>query len=188
MEEPRQWFVIFGKQNSIIFTAARVNHSLDEMSLSRFRYLKALWHILINCNISYDKLVFKTSIRIKPNMPVYISAALDNRRWLFFGCKHPALRKPNETDAFCWRDGKTSGRLPNRVSFEEPLEDVTVLPRKNNVTCQSGKRRREELSCEVTSNRNTVKNVCSPDIVKGDDFIVNWREDGCVRKKLGLIL
>lgn len=40
----------------------------------------------------------------------------------------------------------------------------------------------DESSREVTSNSSCVRNVCGPDIVKGNYFLVKWREEGCVKR------
>lgn len=65
-----------------------------------------------------------------------------------------------------------------RLGSEEASEDVTALCWKNNAACHRGKQRREESSCEATSYRSGVKNVRRPDIIKGNDFLMNWQEDG----------
>lgn len=88
-----------------------------------------------------------------------------------------------ESDIFCWRDGKHWG--VSQIWFwaaRNCRRTWQLLCWKNNVTCQRGKQWCEESSCVVTSNSNSVKNVCGPDIIKGNDFLINWHEDGCIKR------
>lgn len=78
---------------------------------------------------------------------------------------------------------KTSGRLPDLVwvpgDCRRPWQSCVG---RIMWVVKAGKQRREQSSCEVTSNSNGVKNVCRPDIIKGDDFLMNWHENGFIKR------